>query len=659
MKLAYICVNKDSKQMINHGFIKVATAIPNVKVADTAYNTDQILKLTKEAADKNVRIVCFPELSITSYTCADLFFQNLLIEQAEESVKTIANETKGLDITIIVGAPIQYNNRLYNCAIVVNKGEVKGIVPKSFLPNNNEFYEKRWFSSGTDVTAMIEYAGTENVMFGTNLIFGNKDARFAIEICEDLWLPQAPSLKHTLNGAQMIFNLSASNEVIGKDQYRKQLVSQQSGRCLCAYIYAGSGFGESSTDLVFSGVGLIYENGSLLAQAERFSTEPQLTTADVDIERLNVDRLRSTGFIQSESEQKESCEYNMIEIQLAKEDLEHVERTSAPLPFVPSGNGLNERCEEIFNIQVWGLATRLHHTGIKKVVVGISGGLDSTLALLVCVRTFDKLKLPRKNIIGITMPGFGTTHRTHNNSLDLMESLGVESREIDIKAASYQHLKDINHDLSILDVTYENTQARERTQILMDVANKEGGLVVGTGDLSELALGWATYNGDHMSMYAVNTSIPKTLVRSLVKYVAETQVDNKSKSTLLDVVDTPVSPELLPADDKGEIAQKTEDIVGPYELHDFILYNLLRFGFSPAKIYFMEKRSFAGQYDNATILKWMKIFYRRFFQQQFKRSCMPDGPKVGSVNFSPRGDWRMPSDASANIWQKQIETLEA
>lgn len=645
--------------MFNHGFVKVAVAIPNVKVADCVYNVEQILKLANEAEEKKVQIMTFPELSVTAYTCADLFFQHLLIEKAQEQLDRLMSETKQLKVTMIVGAPLMMNNRLYNCAVVIRSGRVLGVVPKSFLPNNNEFYEKRWFTSGEGMPkdAVITIAG-QQVPFGTDLIFGDDKVRFAIEICEDLWLPQAPSYRHSMNGAQIIFNMSASNEVIGKDAYRHQLVAQQSGKCLSAYVYAGCGFGESSTDLVFSGVGMIYENGSLLAEAKRFSLESQLITADVDVERLDVDRLRSTAFIFG-GEERSANGYRTIPLTLDALQPQEVERVMKPLPFVPTGAGLYERCEEIFNIQVWGLATRLQQTGIKRVVVGISGGLDSTLALLVCVRTFDKLGRDRKDILGITMPGFGTTHRTHNNSIDLMNSLGVESREIDIKAASYQHLKDIGHDLSILDVTYENTQARERTQILMDVANKEGGLVVGTGDLSELALGWATYNGDHMSMYAVNTSIPKTLVRSLVRYVAETQVDEASKKTLLDVVDTPVSPELLPADDKGEIAQKTEDIVGPYELHDYVLYYLLRFGFSPAKIYMMAQKSFAGQYDNATILKWMRTFYRRFFQQQFKRSCMPDGPKVGSVNFSPRGDWRMPSDASSSMWLAEIDSLKA
>lgn len=643
--------------MNNLGFVKVATAIPNVKVANCNYNIEHILALLKKANSQNVKIIEFPELSITGYTCGDLFYQQLLIEQSESALVRLLKETADVDMAIIVGLPVSYNCRLFNVAAICYKGKLLGVVPKSYLPNTNEFYEKRWFSSGHDLgnDATILLAG-QTVPFGINLLFGDDSMRFGVEICEDLWLAQAPSYQHALNGALLLFNLSASNEVIGKDSYRKQLVGQQSGKCVAAYIYTGSGFGESSTDLVFSGTSMIYENGSCLAESKRFCLEEQMLVADVDVQRLMADRRKNTGFFENGKIQSGS-EYRHVNFSFEKQSLADVTRTETPLPFVPKGAGLNTRCDEIFNIQVWGLATRLYHTGIKSVVLGISGGLDSTLALLVCVKTFDKLGLPRKNIVGITMPGFGTTKRTHNNSLDLMDSLGITSREIFIKDACLQHFKDINHDPAILDVTYENTQARERTQLLMDIANKEGGLVVGTGDLSELALGWCTYNGDHMSMYAVNTSIPKTLVRSLVRYVAENEVDEKSCKTLLDVVDTPVSPELLPADNKGEIAQKTEDIVGPYELHDYVLYYMLRFGFSPKKIFFMAKRSFAGQFDDETIKKWMKVFFKRFFQQQFKRSCMPDGPKVGSINFSPRGDWRMPSDASSALWLEEVEQL--
>lgn len=643
--------------MKNFGFIKVASAIPTVHVANCIYNIGEIRTLMEDAAQQQVKIVSFPELSITGYTCADLFFQHLLLEQAEEALATLVADTKNLDLTAIVGMPAMYNNRLYNVAVVFRGGHLLGVVPKTFLPDDNEFYEKRWFSSGQGLAAdCFITIGGQTVPFGTNLMFGDDEIHFAIEICEDLWVPQAPSLRHALNGAQILFNLSASNEVIGKDAYRRQMLAQQSGRCLAAYVFAGAGFGESSTDLVFAGSALIYENGTCLAESKRFSIEHQLVVSDVDVQRLNEDRMRSSAFIAG-GNSASALGYRMVSCPMGERNYKDIKRVERPLPFVPTGVGLKDRCEEIFSIQVWGLAVRLYHTGIKRVVVGISGGLDSTLALLVCVRTFDQLGLPRKNIIGITMPGFGTTNRTHNNSVDLMNSLGVTSREINIKAACLQHFKDIGHDPAILDVTYENTQARERTQILMDIANKEGGLVIGTGDLSELALGWATYNGDQMSMYAVNTSVPKTLVRSLVRYVADNLVDGASQKTLLDVIDTPVSPELLPADDKGEIAQKTESIVGPYELHDYFLYYMLRFGFSPKKIFFLAAHSFAGTYDGATIIKWLRIFYSRFFQQQFKRSCMPDGPKVGSVNLSPRGDWRMPSDASAAIWKAEIESI--
>ncbi|MBQ0028935.1 MAG: NAD(+) synthase [Bacteroidales bacterium] len=643
--------------MNNFGFVKVATAIPNVKVADCNYNLDHILNLVNEADKQNVKVLLFPELSLTAYTCADLFYQETLLNAAEDALKQLLVKTTAVDMVIVVGLPVRNNCRLFNCAAVCFHGKLLGLVPKSFMPSTNEFYEKRWFSpaAGLPKDASISFAGCD-VPFGTDILFRGAYFTFAIEICEDLWLPQAPSYRHSLNGAQLILNLSASNEVIGKENYRKQLISQQSGKCVAAYAYAGAGFGESSTDLVFSGTAMIYENGSCLASSQRFSLDEQLLVADVDIQKLNADRMRSTAFFEQGNPQV-AAGYQIVDFVFNAVSVEDVTRKESHLPFVPFGIGLNERCEEIFNIQVWGLATRLHHTGIKSAVIGISGGLDSTLALLVTVRTFDKLGLPRKNIVGITMPGFGTTKRTKNNSTILMEALGITAMEINIKDACFQHFKDIQHDAAILDVTYENTQARERTQILMDIANKCGGLVIGTGDLSELALGWCTYNGDHMSMYAVNTSIPKTLVRSLVKYVADNLMEGLAQTTLLDVVDTPVSPELLPADDKGEIAQKTEDIVGPYEIHDFCLYYMLRFGFSPSKIFFMAKKAFEGIYDAATLLKWMKTFYRRFFAQQFKRSCMPDGVKVGSVNLSPRGDWRMPSDASATLWRNELEAI--
>lgn len=633
----------------NLGFVRVASAIPVVEIANPKVNADRIIALLGKAAKENVKIVCFPELCLTGYTCADLFYQRTLIEETRRQLCRVNDEASKLGIFALVGAPYYRDGKLYNAAFVAGSGSIffDTEVDKQYLPSNNEFYEKRWFTPG----------------FGEKKqIFEVDGIKFGIEICEDLWMPTSPSDEMCLAGAEIIFNLSASDELIGKEAYRRQLVRQKSATNACAYVYTGSGFGESSTDLVFSGTAIIAENGSQLATSERFSFKEQLIIADIDVQRLQADRLRNSAFIIGNQNPNKKNEFETISLNnLGANNIysepSDVTRTFAPHPFVPPEDEMTTRCNEIFSIQVGGLATRLFHTGIKKAVVGISGGLDSTLALLVMVKTFDKLGLPRENIVGITMPGFGTTGRTYNNSLNMMKSLGVTIKEVDIKPACLQHLKDIDHDLSILDVSYENTQARERTQILMDYANKIGGLVVGTGDLSELVLGWATYNGDHMSMYAVNTSIPKTLVRYMVKYAALYEMDEAAKETLLDVCDTPVSPELLPADDKGEISQKTEDLVGPYELHDFFIYYTLRFGFSPTKIFFMAQKAFDGQYDKATILKWMRTFYWRFFAQQFKRSCMPDGPKVGSVSLSPRGDLRMPSDACSKIWIEEVEKL--
>lgn len=631
------------------GFIRVASAIPVVEIANPKVNADRIIALIEKAAKENVKIVCFPELCLTGYTCADLFYQRTLIEETKRQLCRVNEEASKNGIYALVGAPYYRDGKLYNAAFVAGTGDrfFNTEVDKQYLPSNNEFYEKRWFTPG----------------FGEKKqIFEVDGIKFGIEICEDLWMPASPSDEMCLAGAEIIFNLSASDELIGKEAYRRQLVRQKSATNACAYVYTGSGFGESSTDLVFSGTAIIAENGSQLATSERFSFKEQLIIADIDVQRLQADRLRNSAFIIGNQNPNKKNEFETISLNsLGANNIysepSNVTRAFAPHPFVPPEDEMTTRCNEIFSIQVGGLATRLFHTGIKKAVVGISGGLDSTLALLVMVKTFDKLGIPRENIVGITMPGFGTTGRTYNNSLNMMKSLGVTIKEVDIKPACLQHLKDIDHDLSILDVSYENTQARERTQILMDYANKIGGLVVGTGDLSELVLGWATYNGDHMSMYAVNTSIPKTLVRYLVKYAALYEMDEAAKETLLDVCDTPVSPELLPADDKGEISQKTEDLVGPYELHDFFIYYTLRFGFSPTKIFFMAHKAFEGKYDDATILKWMRTFYWRFFAQQFKRSCMPDGPKVGSVSLSPRGDLRMPSDACSRIWIEEVEAL--
>lgn len=641
----------------NYGFIRVATAIPNVKVADCHYNVSRIKGLIEEADSKGVQLICFPELCITAYTCADLFLQKKLLNAAEQSLSSLLEETKDLDILFIVGLPKTQTNRLYNIAVVCQHGKILGAVPKMFIPNYNEFYEKRWFSSGKDILEPEISICGQVVPFGSKILFEHEDFRFGIEICEDLWLPQAPSCQLALAGAQVLFNLSASDEVIAKNAYLKTMIAQQSAKCIAGYVYVSSGFGESSTDLVFAGNGLITENGSYIAQSERFKFEEQLIIGEIDTEKIDADRLKSSAFYVGATDVHLN-EFRKVKFELKNVNMDRLLRQINPQPFVPSTEGMRDRCNEIFSIQTSGLATRLYHTGIKQAVIGISGGLDSTLALLVCVKTFDKLGISRKNIVGITMPGYGTTGRTYNNSLKMMRELGISMKEISIKPACDQHFKDIEHDPSVTNITYENTQARERTQILMDYANKVNGLVIGTGDLSELALGWATYNGDHMSMYAVNTSIPKTLVKYLVKYAAEYEMEENTKETLLDVVDTPISPELLPADKDGKIAQKTEDSVGPYELHDFFIYYTLRFGFTPCKIFFLAQQAMEGRYDKATIIKWMKTFYRRFFNQQFKRSCMPDGPKVGSVCLSPRGDWRMPSDASYSEWMNELDEIE-
>lgn len=640
------------------GFVKVAAAIPAVKVADCKFNAQQAETQIMVADGKGVQIVIFPELNLTGYSCGDLFSHNLLLEQAEMALMQIVNNTRQLDVISIVGMPVMVNSSLANCAVVFQKGKILGVVPKTYLPNYKEFYEQRWFASSltyNDIST-IRLCG-QIVPFGRDLLFETPDTCFGIEICEDVWAPVPPSSELVLKGAEIIFNMSADTENIAKHQYLRSLLSQQSARCLSGYVFSSCGFGESTTDVVFAGNGLIYENGTLLAEAERFSFKEQMVVSEIDVERLRSERLVNTTFAASvrahsgKPVRKISTEF------VTGRDLS-LSRYIDPHPFVPAGGKLlDERCEEIFSIQVAGLAKRLVHTNCKSVVVGISGGLDSTLALLVCVKTFDKLGLSRKGIIGITMPGFGTTDRTYNNALSLMSSLQVTTKEISIKDACIQHFKDIDHDMSVHDVTYENGQARERTQILMDYANKIGGLVIGTGDLSELALGWATYNGDHMSMYAVNSSIPKTLVRYLVNWVAQTGVDVLSRNTLLDIIDTPISPELIPADENGNIKQKTEDLVGPYELHDFFLYYFLRFGTRPAKIFYLAEIAFKGVYDSTTIKKWLINFCRRFFNQQFKRSCLPDGPKVGSVSLSPRGDWRMPSDASSALWLKECEEL--
>lgn len=645
---------------MKYGFINIASAIPSVKVADCRYNTDEIIRLIDDADQKGAEIVVFPELSITSYTCQDLFHQQVLLKEAENGVEKIISHSQTLDIIAIVGVPVVVGSLLLNCAAVIQRGVLLGLIPKTFLPNYSEFYEKRWFSSARDIPydITIEYAKQSILISKRPTLFQTSEgAKFGIEICEDLWAPVPPSNTMTVQGADIIFNLSASDELIDKHKYLLNLISQQSARNMSGYVYSSCGFGESTQDVVYAGNALVFENGKMVAENKRFSLDPQLVVAQIDIERLRSERRLNSTFATAEALAKD--EPRMIECVAPAYEKKAFTliRDINPTPFVPSSEIMQDRCDEIFNIQVLGLAKRLVHTRCKRVVIGISGGLDSTLALLVCVKTFDKLGMPRKDILGVTMPGFGTTDRTYKNALSLMESLGIEMREISIADAVRQHFKDIGHDIDNHDVTYENSQARERTQILMDLSNKEGAMVVGTGDLSELALGWATYNGDHMSMYGVNASIPKTLIRYLVRSVAESDgIDKKSHDTLLDIIDTPISPELTPADEKGNIKQKTEDLVGPYELHDFFLYYMLRHGFSPEKILFLAKHAFKTgtseeKYDEETIKRWLGVFMRRFFSQQFKRSCLPDGPKVGSVSLSPRGDWRMPSDASGELWK--------
>jgi len=625
---------------MNFGFVRVAAAVPELKVADCNFNIQKIAELVKQAEAEKVQVITFPELSITGYTCADLFFQQQLLEDALLALKNLQVSTFATTSVIIVGMPLQVENGLFNCAVVMQGGKLLAVVPKTHLPNNNEFYEKRWFAPARDAQSTTVDVNGEKVPFGTDILFSDAKFSFAIELCEDLWVPIPPSSQHALHGADIIFNLSATNELIGKHDYLRGLICQQSARCNAGYVYASAGYGESTTDVVYAGNGVIAENGKLIAVSERFSFDPQLIVSDIDVEKLRSERLRNTNFANDRS----PVQYRTVKLEAACYEKFELKRSFDKHPFVPSMQNRDASCAEIFSIQVGGLAKRWKHTHAETVVVGISGGLDSTLALLVCVKTADKLGFDRKRIVGITMPGFGTTDRTYNNAVQLMKSLGISWKEISIRDASLQHFKDIEHDMNVHDVTYENTQARERTQILMDIANQQRGLVIGTGDLSELALGWATYNGDHMSMYAVNSGVPKTLVRYLVDWASH-ELDADSETVLQDVLDTPVSPELLPADENGLISQKTEDLVGPYELHDFFLYYFVRFGFAPEKIFFLAKQTFADSYDELVIKKWLGIFMKRFFAQQFKRSCMPDGPKVGSINLSPRGDWRMPSDA--------------
>lgn len=641
---------------MNYGFVKVAAAIPHVSIADCKFNAARIESLITIADGKNVQIVSFPELCITGYTCGDLFEQQLLLEDAEMALMQILSNTRSLDIISVLGMPIAVNSIMYNAAVIIQKGKILGVVPKTYLPNYKEFYEYRWFSPAASLNeSKIRLCG-QIVPIGTNMLFETSDTVFGVEICEDVWAAIPPSSYLALQGAEIIFNLSADNEGIAKHSYLMSLLAQQSARCLSGYVFASCGFGESTTDVFFAGKGLIYENGSLLTQNDRFSMKEELVISEIDTEHLRMERRINKTFGANKAK-LHLPEPLKIQADYSKEaDLE-LTRTIYPHPFVPYGAELNERCREVFSIQIGGLSKRLLHTQAKTAVIGISGGLDSTLALLVCIKTFDKLNLSRKDILGITMPGFGTTDRTYTNAIALMKALGISTREISIQEACIQHFKDINHDINVHDVTFENAQARERTQILMDIANQTNGIVIGTGDLSELALGWATYNGDHMSMYGINSSIPKTLVKYLVKWVAENEVEYNIKEILLDIADTPISPELTPANENGDINQKTEDLVGPYELHDFFIYYFLKFGYRPSKIYFLAQKAFGKEYDDETIKKWLRVFFRRFFSQQFKRSCMPDGPKVGSITLSPRGDWRMPSDASSEAWLREIDKL--
>ncbi len=632
-----------------YGYVRVAASVPEIKVANVDFNTKEVIKEIKALSKEGVQIVTFPELCLTGYTCADLFSQDILINNAKEAIKKVMDETKSLDIISIIGAPIVCDNQLFNCAVVINKGKILGIVPKTYIPNYGEFYEKRWFSTSNTLTSKVINLFGEEVPIGIDLIFRDfNDSKFTfgIEVCEDLWSPKAPSVEAALNGATMIFNLSASNEVIGKYSYRKNLINMQAAKNVCAYIYSSSGVNESSTDLVFSGYAMISENGSTLVENERFNFKTNHIMCDVDIQRLMNNRIKDISFMGIGA----ASTYRVVNI-LLEDKNETLLRNYDMYPFVPSNEDKRAlRCSEIISIQACGLAKRIKHTGLKKCVVGISGGLDSTLAFLVVIEAYRRLGISFDNLIGVTMPGFGTTGRTYNNALTLMKNYGVTVREVSIKEASLQHFKDIGLDLEDRSVTYENTQARERTQILMDIANKEGGLVIGTGDLSELALGWCTYNGDHMSMYAVNTSIPKTLVRYLVRYFADAEENIECQKTILDILDTPISPELLPPDKDGNIKQQTESVVGPYVLHDFFLYHFMRYGASPEKIKFIANKTFEGMYTEEIIEKWLNFFIKRFFNQQFKRSCLPDGPKVGTISVSPRGDLRMPSDADSSNW---------
>ncbi len=640
---------------MEYGFVRVAAATPYIKVADCFYNAKNIIEDIKKAEKNKTSIICFPELCITGYTCSDLFLQDSLLQDSQKALKHIVQETKDLNITCIVGMPIEFLDKLYNCAVCFYKGKILGIIPKTHIPNYNEFYEKRHFNNLSDNDKCflnLDEFNNCSTCFGKTIfkIENIKNFTFAIEICEDLWSVIPPSSKYAINGANIIFNLSASNEIAGKSIYRKELVKNQSARCICGYVYANAGQGESTTDLVFSGHNLIYENGRILNESIPF--ENSIIYSDIDLEYINSERRRNSTFKTKQTDDYHIVSYNIESISF------DIDKYIDPMPFVPKDKDKRDiRCKEIIDIQAYGLKKRMEHIGIKNVIIGISGGLDSTHALIVINRTFELLGYDKKGIIAVTMPCFGTTDRTYNNAKKLCEIIGTTLLEINIKDAVLKHFDDINHNPNIHDVTYENSQARERTQILMDISNKYNGIVVGTGDLSELALGFATYNGDHMSMYGVNGSIPKTLIRYLIEYFAKNS-NNNLEHILMDILNTPVSPELLPPNENGNISQITEDIVGPYELHDFFLYNMVRHNYTPEKIYYLAKKAFNNTYDSKTILKWLEKFYIRFFTQQFKRSCLPDGAKVGSVSLSPRGDFRMPSDTSFNNFLERIKKLK-
>ena len=640
------------------GFVKVCCATPKIKVADVDHNVNEIIKLMYDASENGAKVIVFPELCITGYTCQDLFLQGKLLDKALEGLDRIIDATNGIDALVFVGTPLEVDGKLYNTAAAIFAGHILAFIPKKNLPNYAEYYEARHFYPGFSDPVCIGYKG-QDVVIGQNVIFTTpavKGLQIACEICEDLWVADTPSTRHAMNGANLIVNLSAGNEIIGKAEYRRMLVKATSARLVCGYVYCDAGDGESTQDLVFPGHNLIAENGTLLSESKCFKANT--IYADIDVERLRTERRRITTFnVNDPSQVIDNNNYAKITFDIEQKET-RLDRQFYRFPFVPADDKeRNERCEHILSIQSEGLKKRLLHTGAKKAVIGLSGGLDSTLALLVMAKAFDLCGLDRSGIIAVTMPCFGTTDRTYNNALTLAKTLNTTLREINIEKAVRVHFEDIGHDENDLSVTYENCQARERTQVLMDIANKEGGLVIGTGDMSELALGWATYNGDHMSMYGVNAGVPKTLVRHLVKYYADTCKNNALSEALLDVLNTPVSPELLPPKD-GDISQKTEDLVGPYELHDFFLYYMLRCGFAPSKVYRVAKQAFEGVYDEETILKWLKTFYRRFFTQQFKRSCLPDGPKVGAVALSPRGDLRMPSDAVSKLWLDELETFK-